>query len=175
MDPLELLAHPVRLRVVHALRGARVLTTGQIAAHLPDVSKATVYRHVDALAGAGVLEVADQRRVRGAVERRYRLSRERATIDAATVRSMSADDHRRAFVAALAALIAEFDGYLDRPGVDPVTDLVGYRQHALWLRPDELTGLIAQLQQALAPLLHNRPAPGRSRYLVSPILFPASE
>ena len=175
MDTLELLAHPVRLRVVHALRGARVLTTGQIAAQLPDVSKATVYRHVDVLAAAGVLEVADERRVRGAVERRYRLGGERATIDAATVRSMSADDHRRAFVAAVAALLAEFDGYLDRSDADPMTDLVGYRQHALWLRPDELTGLIGHLQQALAPLLDNRPGPDRSRYLVSPIHFPVAE
>ncbi|BCJ35361.1 transcriptional regulator [Actinocatenispora thailandica] len=175
MDTLELLAHPVRLRVVHALRGARILTTAQLAAQLPDVSRATVYRHLEVMAAAGVLEVADERRVRGAVERRYRLSPERAAIDAETLRSMSADEHRAAFTAALAALIAEFDRYLDGPAADPVADLVGYRQHALWLGPDELTALIGQLQQAIAPLLANRPEPGRTRYLLSPILFPAAE
>ncbi|WP_199486796.1 helix-turn-helix domain-containing protein [Actinomadura logoneensis] len=58
----------------HGLRGDRVLTTSRLAELIPDVSKATVYRHVDALAAGRVLEVADERRVRGAVERRYRLS-----------------------------------------------------------------------------------------------------
>ncbi|GLX00011.1 hypothetical protein [Microtetraspora sp. NBRC 16547] len=34
------------------------------------------------LAAGGILEVADERRVRGAVERRYRLRQDRAVIDA---------------------------------------------------------------------------------------------
>ncbi|WP_262286648.1 hypothetical protein [Micromonospora sp. MA102] len=79
------------------------------------------------------LEVADERRVRGAVERRYRLRQDRAVIDPAVMELLSADDHRRAFATAMAALLAEFDAYLDRENADPATDLVGYRQHALWL------------------------------------------
>ena len=67
---MELLAHPVRMRIVHALRG-RELTTGQLCELLPDVSKAMVYRHVEALATGEVLEVAAERRVRGAVERTF--------------------------------------------------------------------------------------------------------
>jgi len=81
MDTLELLGHPVRLRIVHAMRGGRSLTTAQLCARLPDVSKAMVYRHVDLLAAGGVLEVAEERRVRGAVERHYRLCQDRASID----------------------------------------------------------------------------------------------
>ena len=65
MDTLELLAHPVRLRIVHAMRGGRTLTTAELGARLPDVSKAMLYRHVELLATGGVLEVAGERRVRG--------------------------------------------------------------------------------------------------------------
>jgi DNA-binding transcriptional ArsR family regulator len=64
VDTLELLAHPVRLRIVHAMRGGRELTTTQRCARIPDASKAMVYRHVDPLAASGILEVADERRVR---------------------------------------------------------------------------------------------------------------
>lgn len=81
MEALELFAHPVRLRIVHALSGGRVVTTSELCALIPDVSKATVYRHVGVLADGGVLEVDAEQRVRGAVERRYRLSRDRAVID----------------------------------------------------------------------------------------------
>lgn len=173
MDTLELLAHPVRLRIVHALRGERTLTTGDLCALLPDVSKAQVYRHVDLLAGGGILEVAGERRVRGAVERRFRLRADRASIDAAAAASLTPDDHRRAFATAMAALIAEFNAYLD--GGDPANDLVGYRQHAVWLSRDELAGLIGELRAAILPRLANGAAEGRERYLLSPILFPSAE
>jgi DNA-binding transcriptional ArsR family regulator len=175
MDTLELLAHPVRLRIVHAMRGGRLLTTSQMCARIPDVSKATVYRHIDLLAAGGILEVADERRVRGAVERRYRLRQERAVIDADTMESLSLDDYRRGFAAAMATLAAEFNAYLDRDGVDPVADLVGYRQHAAWLTRDELQEMIGELRDAITPRLAHRPTADRARYLISPILFPAEE
>ncbi|MEY9850083.1 DNA-binding transcriptional ArsR family regulator [Streptacidiphilus sp. BW17] len=175
MDSLELFAHPVRLRIIHALRGGRMLTTSQLCERIPDASKATVYRHVDQLAGAGVLEVAEERRVRGAVERGYRLRQENASVDAETLASLTADDHRHAFTAAMATLIAEFSGYLDQAAADPVADLVGYRQHGIWLSLEELTTLIGALQQAIVPLLGNEPAPERARYLLSPILFPVEQ
>ncbi|MCW2860703.1 MAG: ArsR family transcriptional regulator [Actinoallomurus sp.] len=88
-----MLLHPVRLRVVHAMSGGRTLTTSQLCARLPDVSKATVYRHVRLLADGGLLEVDGEQRVRGTVERRYRPHRARATIDAETAASVSVEDH----------------------------------------------------------------------------------
>lgn len=175
MDTLELLAHPVRLRIVHAMRGGRILTTSQLCARIPDASKATVYRHIDLLVAGGILEVADERRVRGAVERRYRLHQNRATISADTIESLSPDDHRRGFAVATAALLAEFNAYLDRDHADPVADLVGYRQHALWLNQHELIELINQLRNAIVPLLANPPTPDRTQYLLSPILFPIEQ
>jgi len=170
---LELLGHPVRLRIVHAMRGGRTLTTAQLCVRLPDVSKAMVYRHVDLLAAGGVLEVAAERRVRGAVERHYRLCRDRANIDPDTAASLSPDDHRRAFATAVATLIAEFNAYLDRKDTDLATDPVGYRQHAVWLSLEELNAMITDLRAAIVPRLANPPTPDRTRYLLSPILFPS--
>ncbi|MBF6273534.1 MULTISPECIES: helix-turn-helix domain-containing protein [Nocardia] len=172
MGPIELLAHPVRLRIVHAMSGGHTLTTAQLCARLPDVSKATVYRHVDLLTGGGILEVTEERRVRGAVERHYRLRRERAVIDTDAVAAASRDEHRAVFTTAMTTLLAEFNAYLDRENADPATDSVGYRQHALWLDSDELADLIADLRAAIVPRLHNEPADGRTQYLLSPILFP---
>ncbi|PXX61773.1 helix-turn-helix protein [Nocardia tenerifensis] len=175
MDALELVAHPARLRIVHALRGGRTLTTAELCALLPGVSKAMVYRHVEALAAAGILEVAQERRVRGAVERQYRLRAGRATIGAEEAAAATVEDHRRVFVTAMAVLISEFTSYLDHENADPAGDLVGYRQHALWLDRAELEELIMELRRVILPRLDNEPAPGRGRYLLSPILFPVEE
>ncbi|WAL67999.1 helix-turn-helix domain-containing protein [Amycolatopsis cynarae] len=172
MDTLELLLHPVRLRLVYALSGGRVRTTAELCASLPDVPKTTVYRHVGLLAEGGVLEVAGEQRVRGAVERHYRLRRDRVTVDAEAGASMSPDDHRRGFAAAMAALHAEFNAYLDRPGADPFADRIGYRQGVFWLSEDELTEVIGELRAVFASRAGNRPAPGRAPRLVSMIQFP---
>ncbi|MEV6334903.1 helix-turn-helix domain-containing protein [Nocardia vinacea] len=172
MDPMELLAHPVRLRIVHALAGDSVLTTAQLSARMPDISKATVYRHVDLLADHGILEVAREQRVRGVVERGYRLRRERTVVDAETA---TPADHRRIFPIAMATLLAEFQAYLQSDDTDPVGDLVGYRQHAVWLSRDELTELITDLRAAILPRLSNAATEGRVPYLLSPILFPLAQ
>jgi DNA-binding transcriptional ArsR family regulator len=175
MDPLKLLAHPVRLRIIHALRGGHTLTAGRLCTRIDDVSKATVYRHLDLLTEAGVLEVAEERRVRGAVERHYRLRGEHAGIDPTRTAELAPDDHRMAFAAATAALQAEFTAYLERADSDPAADLVGYRQHAIWLSRAELATLIEALRAAIVPALGNKASEGRSQYLLSPILFPIGD
>jgi DNA-binding transcriptional ArsR family regulator len=176
MDTLELLVHPVRLRIVHAMRGDRTLTTSRLCELIPNVSKATVYRHVEMLAAGGILEVAEERRVRGAVERAYRLRADRASLDgdsggAETARQRK-EAYRRAFAVAMAALASEFDAYLEHEDADPAADLVGFRQHAVWLDRDELVSLIGELRTAIAPRLEQAARAGRGRYLLSPILFP---
>lgn len=173
MDTVDLLLHPVRMRLVHAMHDGRTRTTTELCALLPDVSKATVYRHVGLLADGGLLAVEGEQRVRGSVERRYRLHRDRAVIDPATAAALSPEDYRRAFAVAMATLLAEFNAYLDRDGAAPVSDAVGFRQHALWLSPDELQELIGELRAAIAPRLAHTPSPERTRHLLSPILFPA--
>ena len=173
MDPVELLLHPVRLRIVHALSAGRVLTIGQLGERLPEVSKVTVYRQVALLTEGGFLEVDGEQRVRGAVERRYRLRQDRPAIDASAAAAMSPEDHRRGFAAAMAVLIAEFNAYLDRDGADPAADSVSYRQGTLWLSPDELAEMIADLTAVLRARAGRPAAPGRAPYLLSTILFPA--
>ncbi|CCB71732.1 helix-turn-helix domain-containing protein [Streptantibioticus cattleyicolor] len=173
MDTVDLLLHPVRLRIVHAMAGERTLSTAELCALLPDVSKATVYRHVGLLADGGLLQVAGEQRVRGAVERRYRLLRARAVVDADTAAALSPDDHRRAFAVATAALLGEFSAYLDREDADPVADQVGYRQHAVWLSPAERAEFIEELRAVILKRMAHGPAAGRTRHLLSPILFPA--
>ena len=172
MDTVELLVHPVRLRIVHALSSERTVTTAQLVERMPDVSKATVYRHVAVLADAGIIEVADEQRVRGFVERSYRLRRDRATIPADRVAAASPDELRQAFAAAMATLIAEFDGYLATGRADPAGDLVGFRQHAIWLTDEERADLVQAMRAALISRMGNEPSPDRRPHLLSPILFP---
>ncbi|MCP2261677.1 hypothetical protein LX15_005403 [Streptoalloteichus tenebrarius] len=75
----------------------------------------------------------------------------------------------------MAALVAEFDAYLGRGRADLASDLVGYRQHAVWSSREELLQMISELRAVIAPRLTHRATEDRARYLLSPIPFPAEE
>ena len=150
-----------------------MLTTADLAGELADVPTATLYRQVALLLDGGVLEVAAERRVRGAVERSYRLRAGQASVDTEQLTAMSPDEHRAAFTAFVAGLLAHFDRYLDSGQVDLVRDGVGYRHYALHLSDPELRALLDDLGAVLLPRLALPPARGRRRRMLTTILMPA--
>jgi len=173
MASADLLLHPVRLRVVQAFLGERALTTGELAEELSDVPPGSLYRHVAVLTKAGVLHVVAERRVRGAVERSYMLRPAAAQMSPAEVAAMSVEQHRHAFMAFVAGLLADFDRYLASGRADPARDGAGYRLAALWLSDEELRELLGELASVIQPRLANTPGPKRRRRLLASVLLPA--
>jgi hypothetical protein len=170
----DLLLHPVRLRIVKTFLGDRALTTGQIAAELPDVPAGSLYRHVATLAKAGVLQVVAERRVRGAVERTYSMRVSAAQMQPDEVEAMSLDDHARAFMAYVAGLLVDFDRYLaDAPA--PGRDGADYRVGAMWLTDAEHAELLRDLARLFQPRLANGPRKGRHRRVAYHVFLPAPE
>lgn len=172
MASADLLLHPVRLRVVQAFLGDRVLTTAELHELLPDVPTASLYRHVAVLADAGLLEVAAERRVRGAAERSYRLVVEAARVAPADAATMTAEEHGRAFTAFVASLLADFGRWLDRGDVDAGRDGVGYSQAALWLDDEEFAEFLAEVRELVGRRMANQPEGERRRRLLSTVLLP---
>jgi DNA-binding transcriptional ArsR family regulator len=172
MTASELLLHPVRLRILHAVMDGLPFTASQLCARLPDVSKATVYRQVAVLVDGGLVEVVGEERVRGAVERTYTLHPARTSMTDDEVAAISIDDHHRGFAAAIAALLGEFDAYLARVGANPRDDMVSYKQFSLWLSDDEKAAFIEELILAIRSRMEYDPVPNRRRHILSTILFP---
>lgn len=173
MASVDLLLHPVRIRIIQALLDGSTLTTKQLKSQLTDVPSASLYRHIAMLADAGVLVIASEKPIRGTIERAYTLHLPSAAVGPDQARLLSVDDHRRAFAAYVAALLADFDRYLDGPAVDPVDDGVSFTQIALWLSDDELARLRGQLAATLEPLTANRAGDGRTKRILSTVLMPA--
>ncbi|MGR6319684.1 helix-turn-helix domain-containing protein [Micromonospora soli] len=174
LDTAELLLHPVRLRVVQAFLGGRTLTTADLRAELPEVPPATLYRQVGTLAEHGVLVTVGERRIRGAVERSYRLDEAAASVDADAARAMGPEQHRRAFLTFVAGLLADFDRYLDNGGGDLARDLAGYRQNAFHATDAEAAEFVTRLRALFAEYAALGPAPDRTRRLLTTVLLPAA-
>ena len=171
MRPADVVLHPVRMRIVQAFLGGRELTTGDLRTEISDVPSATLYRQVAALSQGGVLDVVNQRRIRGAVERTYRLRTGAAHVDGEGARQMSVEEHRQVFLTFVVGLLADFDRYLDRGDVDIERDLVGYQQNAMHLTDEETSELVDELRAVLLPRLTLTPAPGRTRRLIATVLM----
>ncbi|TWP53884.1 helix-turn-helix domain-containing protein [Lentzea tibetensis] len=172
MATADLLLHPVRMRILQALFDADPLTTSQLRDRLPDIAPATMYRHIAVLAEAGVLEVVDEKRVRGTVERSYRVRDEEVVIDPAARAAMTREDHQRAFTTFTASLMGDFDRYLAREGADPTADGVVYRQAAVWLNEEEFTALVEEIETAVTARVGNDRNDGRVRRLFSLVVVP---
>ena len=171
MATADLLLHPVRMRILQALFDADPLTTAQLRERLPDIAPATMYRHIAVLAEGGVLEVVEEKRVRGTVERSYRVRKEEAVVDPAARAAMTRDDHRRSFTTFAASLMGDFDRYFSREGADPNGDGVVYRQAAVWLTDEEFAEMVEEIEHAVVSRM-DRVREGRVRRVVSLVVVP---
>lgn len=172
MATAETLLHPVRLRIVQCLLGGRTRTTGELRKDLPDVAAATLYRQVATLLDAELLEVVEEHRVRGAVERTYRLREPAPHVGATEAADMTPEQHRQAFLTFVAGLLGDFDRYLDAGDVDLARDLVGYRQAALHLTDAEMREFLQDLAAVIRPRMDLAPSSERVRRMVTTVVMP---
>jgi DNA-binding transcriptional ArsR family regulator len=79
LDQLRLLADPLKLRIIQAF-AAGPRTTSQVAESLGE-NLTRLYRHVDALLAAGLIEVVGEKKKRGTVERSFKAVARRFEVD----------------------------------------------------------------------------------------------
>jgi len=168
----DLILHPLRMRIIQAMAGGGPATAAELAERLPDVAPATLYRHLNLLRSGGILAVAEERRVRGAIERRFVLHAGAASLGPADLAAATREDHLRWFATFLAGLIDAFGRYLDRGEPDLARDGVGYREVILQLADDEIGEMSLRLNAVLAPLASRPPGEGRTPRLLATVLVP---
>jgi DNA-binding transcriptional ArsR family regulator len=168
----DLLLHPVRMQIIQSFTGGRRLTMQELGDRLPDVPPATLYRHLNALTEGDMLVIAEERKVRGTVERVYTLRQESVAIRPEDVARASPADHMRYFTTFIAGVLGSFGRYLKRPHIDIEDDGVAYRQVALNLTRDERTALIDDLRARMDRELRNDPTPERRTYTITRIIIP---
>lgn len=159
---------------MQAFLARATLTTGELRAVMPDVPPASLYRQIATLVDGKVLQLVSQRKVRGAVERTYRLNVTEANLGAEEASKMDGAAHRRAFMAFVATLLGDFDRYLACGEPDLARDGVGYRQLVLNLSDSELGEFAGELRAVMTRWAALQASPERVRRLLSTILMPTS-
>jgi hypothetical protein len=148
----DLIAHPVRLRMMLALAGQQ-LTTQQIASLLPDVPRASLYRNIHRLAEGGVVRVVRETPVRGTVERVYALVEGARGFSEAELARASREDHRRYFAVFFATMLSSLQSYLQQATIDPIADGLTCRAAVVYLSDGEYRRLLDQVGALLEPAM----------------------
>ena len=169
---IDLILHPVRMRIIQALIGGRRLTANDLGQLLADVPPATLYRHINPLVEAGILVVVDERKVRGAVEKTYGLQESALEISPEELAGATREDHMRFFATFVAGLLGSFSRYLNQDDVDLARDGAGYRQVTLHLSDDELRELLGAGNDIFLRALTNEPTPDRQARVITRIVIP---
>jgi hypothetical protein len=170
----DLIIHPVRLRIIQSFGADRRLTAQQVAATLPDIPHASLYRHLRLLVEGGVLEIIEERPVRAVYEKVYALVSAAANVGPAEYGLQSPSEHLTHFTTFLGLLLGDFERYLAaHPAPDVRVDGVAYYQLPLALTDEEYQRLVTTLQAVLTPLLAHEATPERRRRLLSLIAMPA--
>jgi len=118
---IEILAHPIRLRIVGAFSKARA-TVEEIKRMLPDVPQATLYRQVQLLIDEGVLRIVGHHRARGGPQRILSLAEGGGLIPDSEWNSANAAELERiltAFIASMLGNARTYLGFSGNRGPDP--------------------------------------------------------
>jgi DNA-binding transcriptional ArsR family regulator len=177
MERVDLILHPVRFRILERLVGDQ-LTTAEIAERLPDVPKSSVYRHLRLLLAEGMIVVDDTRQVRGVVEKIYRLNQP-LHLGAEDVARLAPEEHINYFRNYIMTVMQGFSQYVQavssESAIDMATDRAGYTQAFFYATPVELDRFGQVLNEALKPLLDNRPGNRRHKHKLVIITHPEAE
>ncbi len=172
---MDILLHPVRLRIIQKFLGGDEKTAKELAKLLPDIAQATLYRQLDTLVKANILIITEEKPIRGTIEKVYGLNLMEASVTSKDMDEISKEEHIQYFMFFTTQLLAQFESYLEKENVDMERDGVSYRQTAFYLSDEELRDFFMELVKVFQKASTNNPNPDRKKRFISTIIIPESE
>ena len=169
----DILMHPIRIRIALAVQSRR-LTTAQIHRLLPDVPMPTLYRHLQRLTEAGIIEVVTTQQAHSNQERVYALVQAQSTLTSAEVAAASLEDHRRYFTMFVTGLLSVYDRYL-QSSPDNIANNIAYVMETVYMTESQFAQARTQMRGFLADALGREPEPGATRKMLAVLAFPEAE
>lgn len=165
----KIIMNPVRQRIVQYLILHDKATPGEIHKALSDVPQASLYRHIKVLLEAGGIEVLEEKKVRGTIERTYGLVKQ------PFVEEPGQQEIAAMIQTSLMSLMVTFQQYFAREGVDSKKDMLGFSTATLMLSDEEFAELMRRLGGVLSDYVSNEPGPERRPRRFTTISSPCEE
>ena len=170
---MDSLIHPIRLQILWAVAG-RDLTPQQIGTLLPDISQATLYRHLQKLVQIGVLEVVRETPIRGTVEKVYHLVEHKANISRDEFANANREDHIRYLSTFITSMIPLYRAYVMSEMPETIAQDVSYRSGSFFADEEQRIVFREKFQQLMLETSRLPKTENQRRIFFSYLLFPES-
>ncbi|KKI90195.1 transcriptional regulator [Bacillus sp. SA1-12] len=167
----KLILHPVRMKIVQTLIGGRELNVQQIAQKLTDVPQATLYRHLNKLVEAEVIQVVKENQIRGTVEKIYSLG-ESDLSGQEELEDVTGEEHLTLFLTFMTHLLGKYESYLNQGEIDLYKDGVGFQEALVYLSDEEFQEFLKELSALMKNVIENEPAENRKVRHIASIFIP---
>ncbi len=137
----DLLLNPVRMRIIQFTAQNQPVTVAQTAKALPDVPKATLYRHMRVLTSSGILSIVSEEKIRGTFEQSYSLNTEKIYASG----NESGSELHTLVYSVLTKLIADFTEYFGNESENPYKDRLFVSSNALRLDDNDYNEFIREI------------------------------
>lgn len=168
-DFITMIMNPTRQRIIEYLILHEKGTPKEIQEALNDIPTASLYRHIRALYEGGCLDVTDEKKIRGTVEKTYTLVKQPFG------ESPDPKDMESMFVYPLMSLVMSFQNYFQHDHADPVKDMLSLSTSTLMLSDDEFLELTGKIGEIITEYIENSAIDGRKARRFTFISSPCEE
>jgi DNA-binding transcriptional ArsR family regulator len=151
---VDIIMNPVNQRIAQYLILNKTGTVNDIATELSDVSKPSLYRHIKMLLDAGLIEVVEEKAVRGTVQKTYALV-------VSPLGEPSQKDIAQLVSYTLMSVMASFMTYFAREDVDMRKDMLSVSSSTLMLSDSEFMEMLGKIGEVFNGYIRNKPGEGR--------------
>ena len=164
-DYMEACMNATRQRIIQVIMIKKEATSAEIGEELPDIPRASLYRHIKVLLDAEIITVIKEESKRGSMEKTYAIAPQRPYDD-------TNEEYNSLIQSALMGLQGEFYRYFNGENPDPQRDLLTVGSASLMMSDDEMMEFIKAYGELIQRYMPNKPAEGRKVRKVTFVISP---
>jgi len=171
-DHIKLLANPKIAQIFIEVSKQGRISAKQLTEILPDIPAPSLYRYLQKLHKAGILDIAEVIPIRGTVEKIYAVSKTFQVKMDEMLKNNDGASYMALFMQYMAGIVAEFQAYTARPDLNLLQDGSGFTVNPIYATLGELVEAHHKIHEALAPLTQNKPGGNRKLHNLCLITTP---
>ncbi len=170
---MDCITNPVKCKLLLEIHSQGKATAKQLAGIYNDIPQATLYRHLKKMLSDGILQVVEETKVRGTVEKTYSLAHNINSNMETMVEKNSGELYMQYFIQYFIGFAKQFQEYCHAPNINIKKDMTGFSLSPLYLSDEELISLVTNISQIIGALKNNEPTSERKLRTIGVIVSPA--
>ena len=164
-DYMQACMNATRQRIIQTIMIKKEATSAEIGEELPDIPRASLYRHIKVLLDAKIITVVKEEFKRGSMEKTYAISSQRPYGD-------TREEYNSLIQTALMGLQGEFHRYFNGENPDPQRDLLTVGSVSMMMSDVEMMEFLKAYSELIQRYMANKPAADRRLRKISIVVSP---